>query len=929
MASRLFFTSNDGETLFTTDGTTVTRLANGSSGPAFLSDPVYFSTPYFITVNGVDYVTMADTTDGTSAIWQYSGNTLNQITASSNYVYTTPDTSLPTTQFPEVAFNNELVFSQATLASNVAGDGNFDTAGLAVFNPGNGSITQPATPHGGYDPRDFTTIGSTLYFVGTDSTTGQGALYAFNGTTVTEIAAPNGGENPQSFAVIGNTLYYEAQDSSTYNSSLGNLAIYSYNGTSATEIYNLHPTYNNTVYNATELAAGSVQGALVAFNNNIYFGSGQQTVYELNSLTSLSNSATNRAGAAEYSFGANPATNLFVGNSHLFFLSTNNGVYALSTGNTLTNLVGSIGAQEFLSPVVYNSAVYFLADYVSGANLVQGLYSSNGSSATLVSGNFAGNSLTLMGSTLYFGNGGTTLGTVNGTTVGSLSVPGNLGGVPLQVVTPTTAPTGWSLPATNPASITAGASPTYHKDQPVAIDGGIIVNDSSSVTLTSATVVIDAADAFNGDTLNFTSQNGITGSYNTATYVLTLNGSASLANYQIALRSITYSFNAALNGGVDDATNGGTDLSRTIAWAIGDGTNNSVAATSTLNIACFAAGTRIRTPGGAVAVEALRPGDAVLTASGRAVPVAWLGYRHLHCRRHPHAERVWPVRVMQDAFASGVPERDLWLSPEHAVFIGGALIPIRCLVNGATIQRDPWPEVTYWHVELPRHDVILAEGLACESYLDCGNRDAFANGGAFLRLHPDFTPRRWERDACAPLCLEGAAVAAARAALRRRAEALGFAASEAPALRLEIDGRLVEPAMVRRHVWRFPVPAGTRRAVLRSRVAYNDADPAAAFGYYPLGVKLARITQWAGDRRQGIDLADPGLGSGFYGVETQAGQSWRWTDGAAVIPLTLARVTALEIEIAATATYLARPETGIARYAGNRLGAGRPPARAA
>ncbi len=42
------------------------------------------------------------------------------------------------------------------------------------------------------------------------------------------------------------------------------------------------------------------------------------------------------------------------------------------------------------------------------------------------------------------------------------------------------------------------------------------------------------------DTLAFTNQNGITGSWNSGTGVLTLNGSATVANYQTALRSITY-----------------------------------------------------------------------------------------------------------------------------------------------------------------------------------------------------------------------------------------------------------------------------------------------------------------------------------------------------------------------------------------------------
>ncbi|MCU4159954.1 Hint domain-containing protein [Acidiphilium sp. AL] len=46
--------------------------------------------------------------------------------------------------------------------------------------------------------------------------------------------------------------------------------------------------------------------------------------------------------------------------------------------------------------------------------------------------------------------------------------------------------------------------------------------------------------------------------------------------------------------------------------------------------------------------------------------------------------------------------------------------------------------VTYYHIELPHHAILYAEGTPAESYLETGNRDAFENGGAALLLHPDF-----------------------------------------------------------------------------------------------------------------------------------------------------------------------------------------------
>jgi hypothetical protein len=117
-----------------------------------------------------------------------------------------------------------------------------------------------------------------------------------------------------------------------------------------------------------------------------------------------------------------------------------------------------------------------------------------------------------------------------------------------------------------------------------------------------------------------------------------------------------------------------------------------------------------------------------------------------------------------------MPHRDLLLSPHHAVFTGGVLIPIRHLINGTTIAQVEVDEITYWHVELESHDVILAEGLPCESYLDTGNRSAFANGGVAVQLHPNFTMRVWEAESCAKLVAAGPELADARRMLLERAE---------------------------------------------------------------------------------------------------------------------------------------------------------------
>ena len=155
-------------------------------------------------------------------------------------------------------------------------------------------------------------------------------------------------------------------------------------------------------------------------------------------------------------------------------------------------------------------------------------------------------------------------------------------------------------------------------------------------------------------------------------------------------------------------------------------------------VACFAAGTRIATARGDLEVEKLSAGDQVVSVFGGAVPVVWIGHRSIDCCRHPRPQDVLPVRVRAHAFAPGRPARDLLLSPDHAVYVDGALIPVRHLVNGASIAREAVNDITYYHVELPVHDVLLAEGLPAESYLDTGNRSAFANNEGTAAAHPDF-----------------------------------------------------------------------------------------------------------------------------------------------------------------------------------------------
>ena len=195
-------------------------------------------------------------------------------------------------------------------------------------------------------------------------------------------------------------------------------------------------------------------------------------------------------------------------------------------------------------------------------------------------------------------------------------------------------------------------------------------------------------------------------------------------------------------------------------------------------IVCFRAGTGIATPRGDILVERLKVGDRVITHSSGEKAIMWIGRRGIDCRRHPDPVRVLPVRVAAHAFGPGSPRRDLFLSPGHAVFVDGDLIPVKCLINGTTVRQVPACQVTYFHIELDDHEVIFAEGLATESYLDTGNRPDFANGGPSLALYPDLSAITWETASCAPLVLAGPRLEAARARLADRALVSGSSERE-------------------------------------------------------------------------------------------------------------------------------------------------------
>jgi hypothetical protein len=134
---------------------------------------------------------------------------------------------------------------------------------------------------------------------------------------------------------------------------------------------------------------------------------------------------------------------------------------------------------------------------------------------------------------------------------------------------------------------------------------------------------------------------------------------------------------------------------------------------------CFATGTLIETETGPAPVETLAPGHRITLATGGHAPVVWLGHRR---QRNGQV-----IRIRAHAFAPNQPARDLIVSADHGMLVDGVLVQAGLLVNAETIVSEPRADVTFWHVELQNHAILLAENAPAETYLDTGNRAQFGN----------------------------------------------------------------------------------------------------------------------------------------------------------------------------------------------------------
>jgi hypothetical protein len=203
-------------------------------------------------------------------------------------------------------------------------------------------------------------------------------------------------------------------------------------------------------------------------------------------------------------------------------------------------------------------------------------------------------------------------------------------------------------------------------------------------------------------------------------------------DYSVSISS-TGLLTVTLSSGVVIPPSGAT-LTLTVNAIRGGGSGNG--SSDSLNVSvviepsvvpCFVAGTAIETERGAVAVEKLCVGDLVMTGDGQFKPIVWIGSRKLSAEQLKIATHLCPIRIRQDAFGTGRPSKDLFVSPQHRIVIEGwgaeilfgtpKVLAHAChLIDDEKVTRFlPESEVCYVHFVLQDHDIVYSNGILTET----------------------------------------------------------------------------------------------------------------------------------------------------------------------------------------------------------------------
>lgn len=430
--------------------------------------------------------------------------------------------------------------------------------------------------------------------------------------------------------------------------------------------------------------------------------------------------------------------------------------------------------------------------------------------------------------------------------------------------------------------VTNGATASGIEDAGGAL-GYIYVN--SGGTLADSKITYDLVTVYAGGKTTGNTFAGYAGSY-VANF-----GSSINDTYSTEGPSASYAYfysGASISGAT---VNKGASLNAYVGSTL-DKITVSSGGTVTTGVTCFLSGSMIRTPVGDVAIEKIKIGDEVSVFDWKnnaqiTSQVVWIGIQELKVNSNVcEQEAGFPVRVLRNAIADGVPYKDMLITPEHCLFFQDRFVPVRMLVNGRSIFYDrSFTHYTYYHIETEQHSVIWADGMLTESYLDTGNRGGFRQNGTVVLFDTKTNNevRSWKTDGAAPLDVLRDFVEPLYYSLSKR-NGSDMTPPPLPNLTNEADlhlvtqtGQKIFPARCKGQENIFMLPKGIQKI----RIVSRSSRPCDTIGPFVddrrfLGVLVGKITLFDGQSLMEVKThIKKEKMSGWHDIES----SCRWTNG--------------------------------------------------
>ena len=197
---------------------------------------------------------------------------------------------------------------------------------------------------------------------------------------------------------------------------------------------------------------------------------------------------------------------------------------------------------------------------------------------------------------------------------------------------------------------------------------------------------------------------------------------------------------------------------------------------ATIGIHCFLQGTRIETAQGLRLIEDLQVGDGVVTRDAGVQNIRWIGRKVLKpafLNTHPHLR---PICIGKDALGAGLPERDLWVSPQHRCVVSGAraemlfgepdvFVPAKALTDLPGCYVSGREDVVYFHILFDSHQLVFSEGMPTESFFPGSEAERVGDGATNDEIHQIFPELAGRFENYGPTCLPSLTLHEARALL--------------------------------------------------------------------------------------------------------------------------------------------------------------------